>query len=91
MLDTKSNFGEMKYKQVLMIREPLPFKEGIAQTSENKITTWCCVDQGTSKIEVKFNKNSFYPNENVEAKVILSNQNCNVALTDVRLNIEQET
>ena len=90
-LDTKSNFGEMFYKQILIVREEIAFKEGIGQVSENKITTWCCVDQGTSKIEVKFPKNSFFPNEVVDAKVLLDNTRCNVALTNVRLAVEQET
>ena len=53
----------MKYKQVLIVREELAFKDKIEQTSENKITTWCCVDQGRSKIHVQFDKNSFFPNE----------------------------
>jgi hypothetical protein len=70
----------MKYKQVLIVREELAFQAQIDKTSENKITTWCCVDQGTSKIHVHFDKNSFFPNEVCESKVTLDNAHCNVAL-----------
>ena len=35
----------MKYKQILMVREPGVMAQGaIKQTSENRLTTWCCVD-----------------------------------------------
>ena len=38
------NFN-MKYKQVLAIREPpVPFKANEQQAEESIIKTWCCVD-----------------------------------------------
>lgn len=36
-------------------------QQEIKQTSEHKIKTWCCVDQGTSKIDVVFERNTFTP------------------------------
>ena len=58
--------------------------------SEHRITTWCCVDQGTSKIEVVFDKNVFEPHEVCKAHVHLDNARCNVNLNEVRLAIEQD-
>ena len=79
----------MKYKQVLIIREHPPnFEKDISKVSENNITTWCCVNQGTSRIEVKFEKNTFEPTEHAKCKAILDNSACNVAMQHVRLSIE---
>ena len=71
----------MKYKQVVVIREMgEQFQTNISQVSENRITTWCCVDQGTSKIEVKFDKNVLEPHVVCRAHIDLNNAACNVAL-----------
>ncbi len=36
---------EIKYKQVLIVREhPHHFESMIAQDSEHQITTWCCIN-----------------------------------------------
>ena len=81
----------MKYKQVLIVRELGDnFQTNITQTSENQITTWCCVDQGSSKIQVLFEKNVFTPHELCKAYVDLDNSKCGVDLTNVRLAVEQE-
>jgi rRNA processing protein Krr1/Pno1 len=48
----------------------------IKQTSEHNLKTWCCVDQGTSKIEVTFDKNVFEPAEICRARVALDNTRC---------------
>jgi hypothetical protein len=81
----------MKYKQILTIREPGEYAQAhIHRKDEHRITTWCCVDQGISAIEVHFEKNVFEPHEICRAHVKLDNSRCNVALTGVRLAIEQE-
>jgi hypothetical protein len=82
---------DMKYKQVLIIREPIltNFAE-IRQKSENQITTWCCVGQGTSSIESIFNKDTFEPHETCTVRVVVNNSQCNVAMHNMRLAVEQE-
>ena len=46
-----SNHAVMKYKQVLVLREQgEAYRTDISQTQENRISTWCCVDQGPSRI-----------------------------------------
>lgn len=60
------------------------------QTSKYQITTCCCLDQGDSKIEVVFDRNTIEPNELCQASVNLDNTHCNVALTHVKLSVEQE-
>jgi hypothetical protein len=52
----------MKYKQVLAIREPpVPFKMNEQQMEESKVTTWCCIDQGVSKMWANYEKNIYTP------------------------------
>lgn len=81
----------MKFKQVLILREVPPNAEAsIKQTSEHQITTWCCMDQGRSKIEVTFDRNTFLPNEVCTADIHIDNTNCNIAMNHVRLAVEQE-
>ena len=76
----------MTYKQVLIVREAGPVAQAqISSKSTSRISTWCCVDQGTSEIEVLFDKNYFEPHETCTAHVNLNNKECNVALTSVSL------
>lgn len=54
----------MKNKQVLAIREPpVPFKMNEQQAEESIIKTWCCVDQGVSKMWANYEKNIYTPQE----------------------------
>jgi len=46
------------------------------------------MNQGTSKIEVTFERNTFEPHEHCKADVHLDNTRCNVALQNVRLAVE---
>lgn len=91
-LVTRSLFDEeIKYKQVLIVREPpANFNVGINQHNECKITTWCCLDQGVSRMWGQFEKNIYEPSENVKADAILDNKDCRIAITNVRLAVEEE-
>lgn len=81
----------MKFKQVLIVREQGDaFQVNINKTQENRISTWCCVNQGVSKVSVQFEKNVFEPTENCKAIVNLDNSGCNLKMTNLRLAIEQE-
>jgi len=80
----------MKFKTIMVIREhDVAFEVGRKTTSELPISTWCCVNQGQSKIEVEFEKNVFEPIEVCRASVNLDNSRCNTRLTNVRLAVEQ--
>ena len=64
VLKTHDKHDEMKFKQVLMIREkPVEFHMNDAQAETSNIKTWCCIDQGTSSMNSVFQKNQFLPNE----------------------------
>lgn len=81
----------MKYKQVLVVKEiPPPAESDIKQTSEHQITTWCCCDQGSCKVDVKFERNTFFPNEICRAQADVDNTQCNLGVHDVRLAVEQD-
>lgn len=44
-LNTRDKHDEMKYKQVLMIREkPVNLVVGDAQSETSNVKTWCCID-----------------------------------------------
>lgn len=47
-----------------MVKEiPTKVAAEITHTSDHKIRTWCCLDQGVSTIECQFEKNTFEPHE----------------------------
>jgi hypothetical protein len=48
------------------------------------------MNQGSSKIEVTFDKNTFEPREHAHATVYLDNKACNVALQHITMAVEQE-
>lgn len=80
----------MKYKQVLIIREPpVTFKAGEVQKEMSQIKTCCCIDKGTSSMESVFEKNIFMPNEHVRGFVKVDNSNCQVDCTNVHFAVEQ--
>ena len=62
-LKTNDKHDEMKYKQVLIIREkPVNMVVGDAQSETSNIKTWCCIDQGTSTMSSVFAKKTFLAN-----------------------------
>ena len=89
VVETFDGHSAMKYKQILIVREKPPhFEQNISQISEHKITTWCCVNQGVSRIEVNFDKNTFFPNETCKCLAVIDNSKCNIAMKNIRLSIE---
>ena len=54
----------MKYTQELVIREPL--KKDVNQMMGQMtvpVTTWCCINQGSSHIKCYFERNAYAPGE----------------------------
>lgn len=81
---------DMKYKQVLIIREPpVAFKAGEVQQETSQIKTCCCLDKGTSSMSSVFEKNVFMPNEHVRGSVKVDNANCQIDCTNVHFAVEQ--
>ena len=83
----------MQHKQIFIVKEHLRnafVNEPIHQNSETRLTTWCCVDQGQSKIDVTFNKNSFEAHETCQATIKVNNAQCNLNMREVRIALEQE-
>lgn len=79
----------MKYKQVLAIREPpVPFKMNERQMEESKVTTWCCIDQGTSIMWANYEKNIYTPQEVAKAMIHVDNSKCTLAVTRVKFFVE---
>lgn len=89
-LVTHHNSDEMKYKQVLIIREaPVGFKAGERQQEVSQITTCCCLDKGTSTMASEFEKNVFLPNEIVKGFVFVDNSHCTIDCSNVHFAVEQ--
>ena len=81
---------ELKFKQVLIIREqPKTMTLGEAQSETSHVTTWCCIDQGTSTMSSIFNKNVFTPQEVATGTIRIDNSQCQLNVTNVRFFVEQ--
>ena len=82
---------DMKYKQVLVVREPaVQFKAGEEQKERSNIKTCCCIDQGHSTMWSTFDKNIFTPHETAHATVNVDNSECSLKVTEVSLFVEQK-
>jgi hypothetical protein len=87
----KTGFFEnnMKYKQVLAIREPpVQFKMNEQQAENANIKTWCCIDQGFSKMWANYEKNIYLPNETAKAMIHIDNSECTLNVTEVKFWVE---
>jgi hypothetical protein len=81
----------MKHKQVLILREMgESFETNITRTDEHNITTWCCVNQGSSRITTNFEKNVMEPHDTCKAFINIDNSLCNLNMAHVSLSLEQE-
>ena len=89
-LKTPDKHDEMKFKQVMIIREkPVNMVVGEAQSETSHIKTWCCVDQGQSTLSSVFAKNVFLPNEIAEGHVKVNNEQCQLNAHRVSFYVEQ--
>lgn len=88
-LDCKDDDEEMKYKQVLVIREkPVDFEANEQLKEKSEIKTWCCIDQGKSKLKSTFEKNVYQPDEEAVAEVKVDNEECKLDVSKVSFFIE---
>ena len=90
VLKTHDKHDEMKYKQVLIIREkPVAFRTGDAQAETSHLKTWCCIDQGTSTMSSVFEKNQYLPTEVAKGFVRINNEHCQLNAHRVSFYVEQ--
>ena len=81
---------DMKYKQVLIIREkPVQMVVGDAQSETSNIKTWCCIDQGTSTMSSVFEKNVFLPTDVARGHIKINNEHCQLNAHRVSFYVEQ--
>jgi len=73
-----------------VVREPsVAFKVGDQQSETSNISTWCCIDQGTSTMWSAFEKNVFTPQDVAKAMINVDNSKCTLNVTTVKFFIEQ--
>mmetsp|Transcript_19759 Transcript_19759/g.18810 ORF Transcript_19759/g.18810 Transcript_19759/m.18810 type:complete len:80 (-) Transcript_19759:432-671(-) len=79
----------MDHKKMIVIRQTPPqYMENISNGNEKHIKSWCCINQGHSKVSAVFEKNIFEPNEVTKAQAHVDNKGCNIALTGVNFKLE---
>ena len=80
----------MSHKQVLIIREVGDFfQKQIELSDTERISTWCCINQGETKLHAKFNKNVFEQNDKAKAEVSIDNTKCNLNMHNITFALEQ--
>ena len=90
ILGTDDDDEVMKYKQVLMIREPpVKLKEDVSEFEEQEIKTMCCISQGVSSLKTSFEKNIYIPTETAKAILTVDNSKCSVGIKEITFAIEQ--
>ena len=75
-------------KGLTIVEEPPNFEFLMMQMCEQRVISWCCFDQGTSRANISFEKSTFQPDDLFETLVVILNFNCNVAMTSLILTLE---
>ena len=86
-LDRLEGQKPLRYKSSLMVHEkpdPQPLKD-LKQMDAESITTWCCCSQGTSRMNVEFNGQTFTPDDTAVATIKIDNSKCKLRCTKVTL------
>ena len=83
------NVKKMKCTQELIIREPIKNPQLYNIPVENSVIskTWCCVNQGISKIKCFFEKNTYCPKETANMMCEVDNSNCNLNVRAVNMSL----
>ena len=77
-------------RDITIGEEPPNFEFLMMQMCEQRVISWCCFDQGSSRANISFEKSTFEPTDVFETLVVILNFNCNVAMTSLILTLEQE-
>ena len=68
---------DLKYKRIMIMREPVkPIVVGEQQMEVSQITTCCCFDKGTSSMWSTFEKNVLTPQDVARATINIDNSKC---------------
>jgi hypothetical protein len=89
-IDDETNLIAKCKKCLTITEEPPNFEFLMMQMCEQRVTSWCCFDQGSSRANISFEKSTFEPTDLFETLVVILNFNCNVAMTGLILFLEQE-
>jgi len=80
----------LKHKVYLTMREKV--QSTIQQKELNltkKISTWCCVDQGTISLKAAFEKDAYCPGEEARMLTEIDNGKCNLNIPNVSFQLSQ--
>ncbi|CAD8170703.1 unnamed protein product [Paramecium octaurelia] len=84
VVSTSKSINDIQNKQALILREPIKEIKTLKQKKEStQIVSGCCIKRGTSSIEVKIEKNAFFPNEFLNFDYDIDNTNCQLDLEKV--------
>ena len=80
---------KMKYHQDLIIREPIKNPQLYNVPQENVVNskTWCCIDQGVSKIKCFFEKNTYCPGESANVITEIDNSLCSLPVRSLNMRL----
>ncbi|OMJ68275.1 hypothetical protein SteCoe_34328 [Stentor coeruleus] len=79
----------VKGKTLIHIRQNFDerFNQEISQNINAKLKTWCCVDQGTCKINVSYPQNSYNPSQIVQCHAQIDNSQSKLVVAGVVCNL----
>lgn len=80
----------LKYKQIMIIREPAKqLVIGEQQQETSQITVCCCCDKGQSSMWATFEKNVLTPQDVARATIHVDNSKCEINCKDIKFFIQQ--
>lgn len=79
----------LKFTQELVVREPIKNQMLYNIPVENSVSakTWCCIDQGVSKMKCFFEKNTYCPGELANMVCEVDNSLCNLPVRAVNMRL----
>ena len=79
----------IRTKQEIVVRETQAIKND-KQAMEAHVKSCCCIDQGTSRIQCYFEKNSYSPGEDAKIFCILDTRESQADVTEVTVKLVNE-
>jgi len=86
----RDNVPKLKHKVYLTMREKM--QQTIQQKELNltkKISTWCCIDQGTISMRTAFEKDAYAPGEEARMLTEIDNAKCSLNIENVIFTLSQ--
>lgn len=80
--------AKLKFTQPLVVREPLKqIVSSVQQDHTVNVTTWCCINQGSSRLRCFFDKNAYVPGETAKIISEMDNSNCKLSINFLRTSL----